>query len=67
MQLILGSAGGIPLSPGFNAERTVESLTILMLTAIYTPLDKICGPKNTTKKKKVEKKQKRIPSFFLYS
>ena len=30
----------------------MASLTILMLTAIYTPLDKICGPKKKGLRKK---------------
>jgi len=52
MQLILGSAGGNSSFRSFNSEHTVASLTILMLTAIYTPLDKICGPKKKGLRKK---------------
>ena len=37
----------------------MASLTILMLTAIYTPLDKICGPKKKgAKEKKCRRKRK---------
>jgi hypothetical protein len=65
MKLILGSVGEIPLSPGFNSERTVGTLAILMLTAIYTNLDKICGPKNTAKIKRRGRNRKRILSSSL--
>jgi hypothetical protein len=65
MKLILGSVGEIPLSLGFNSERTVETLTILMLTAIYTPLDKICGPKNTAKIKRWGRNRKEFLRLFF--